>query len=110
MFNRDIVINDPEILIQEEIKKVEKISDKTLRDDAWFRIAKMYYETAADLDSAVTTVNKINNSDERNRCLVHLANAVLEKEKDVEKADKIVKNIQDDKYGYLKYYQKNQKN
>lgn len=85
-------------------QRIEKITSEAIKNDARFRIAKLYYEAKNDIDSALKKAEEISNLDEQTRCLVHLAVAVLEKEGDADLADRIVANSKQDNEGYLKFY------
>jgi hypothetical protein len=85
-------------------QRIEEIENEAVKNDAKFRIAKLYYEVENDLDSALKKVEEISSLDEQTRCLVHLAIAVLKKEGDSDLADQIVAKSSQDSEGYLKFY------
>ena len=66
----------------------------------------MHYENNNDINIALQKANEIQNQNEKTRCLVHLANAVIANEGNSELADKIMEQITEDKQGYAKYYKK----
>lgn len=88
------------------VTTIEKMNDSALKDNALFRIAKMYYENNNDINTALQKVNEIQNQDEKTRCMVHLANAVVARDGNRDLADKIIGQITEDKQGYVKYYKK----
>ena len=73
-------------------KRLQSIKDPSVRDDAMFQLSKKYYEITKDLSKAKETALKIENRSERNRCLVHIANEVLDTEQNIGKANFVVKN------------------
>lgn len=79
---------------------------ESLRDAAYFRIAKLCYENEGNLPKALLFSEKISNPDEYTRCLVHVANAVLDHEMDVAKAESIIQKVKKDSKGYLSYFEK----
>ncbi|MEK7512520.1 MAG: hypothetical protein AAB575_05950 [Patescibacteria group bacterium] len=88
------------------VKKIKEIKTGHLKDSALFRIAKLYYEHKNDLQTALNTANEIQSQDERARCLVQLAVAVIHKEGNPESADKIIEQITEDNKEYKNYYEK----
>jgi predicted S18 family serine protease len=88
------------------IKKIGEIKETVFKDTALFRIAKLYYEQKKDIQTALQKANEIQNQNEKVRCLVHLANAVIASEGNFELADKIIGQITEDKEEYTKYYEK----
>lgn len=97
---------DETILAQMVVKRIEEIKILGIKDNTFFRIAKLYYENKNNLEEALEMVNKISSTDEQTRCLVHLACAILFKEGNLEKADSIIQKAIQDKHGYIKYYMK----
>ncbi len=87
-------------------QRIEEIQSPELKNAALFCIAKISYEEGDNLEGAVEYAQKISDTDEKNRLLVHLATAVVEKEKDLEKAEKIVSLVENDTKGYLSYFQR----
>ncbi|MBI3633474.1 MAG: hypothetical protein HY226_04240 [Candidatus Vogelbacteria bacterium] len=73
-------------------ERLMKIKDESIRDDALFQMSKRYYEIAKDLSKAEAIALKIKDANEKNRCLIHLANDVLDTEENVGKADHVIKN------------------
>lgn len=88
------------------VKKISEMKTGHMKDSALFRIAKLYYEFFNDLQSALMMAEKIQNQDEKTRCLVQLAVEVLKKEGNPELADDIIKKVVEDNKEYVKYYEK----
>jgi hypothetical protein len=89
--------------------RIENIKLEAVKNDAKFKIAKLYYEVKNDLTSALKKAEEISNPAEQSRCLIYLATAVLKNEKDIELADKIISKIEEGSLdevqkSYLKYY------
>jgi hypothetical protein len=88
------------------IERISKLKENYSKNDAFFRVAKLYYENNNDINTALKLVDKISNQEEQSRCLVHLANEVLVREKNIELADEIISRIKEDGKGLKKYYEK----
>src|SRR3989344_3561067 len=86
------------------LQKIFQLKNSFQKDAVLFRVAKLYYENQNEIEQALELAQAIQNPDEKARCLVQLADAVLKKEGDVESADKIVIKITQDRQGYLEYY------
>jgi len=78
--------------------------------DELFSFTKKQYEEAGDLDGTLLAAEKIKDQNERNRCLSHIAIAVLRKEKDAVRADSVAARIRDDTLGYREYYEREKRN
>ncbi|MDO8669716.1 MAG: hypothetical protein Q7K65_05505 [Candidatus Buchananbacteria bacterium] len=87
------------------IKRIENIEDESAKDEALFRIANLYYRVKQDIDAALSKAGEIDSKDEKTRCLVQLAVAVLNTENNLELADSIIAQAEQDGEGYIKYYQ-----
>jgi len=94
-------------------QRIEKITMEAVKDDAKFRIAKLYYESKHDIDSALKKVEGISNPAEQARCLVQLAIAILQNEGNEALADEIFAkaeakegSLDEIQQSYLKIYPK----
>lgn len=92
-------------------QRIEEIKNEAVKNDAKFRIAKLYYEAKQDIESALKKVEEISNPAEQARCLIQLAIAVLKNEGNEELADEIFSKVDANKLdetqkGYLEIYKK----
>lgn len=85
-----------------------KISNETARIAAFFNFVMTCYELGQKKE-ALANLKEIKNQSEINRCLVQLACLVLKKDKDLAKAEEFITQVEDDKEGYLNFYQKTKK-
>lgn len=85
--------------------RLSKISNKTARIAAFFNMVVTCYELGQK-EEALANVDNIENQSERNRCLVQLACLALEQEESLTKAEEFIARVEEDKEGYLNYYQK----
>lgn len=95
-------------------QRIEEIAVEAVKNDAKFRIAKLYYESKHDINSALKKVEEISNPAEQARCLVQLAIAVLQSDGNEALADKIITKIKEGsldevQQGYLKFYHEERK-
>lgn len=95
-------------------QRIEEIAVEAVKNDAKFRIAKLYYESKHDIDSALKKVEEISNPAEQTRCLVQLAIAVLQSDGNEALADEIITKIKEGsldevQQGYLKFYHEERK-
>lgn len=88
------------------LQKINDMEEGYHKNSGFFKIAKMYYEENDDIESALKTADEIQSPEEKTRCLVHLANAVLRKEGNLKLADEITQEITEDDKNYLEYYKK----
>ena len=92
-----------EKLLKLNVQEGQRVSQEK---DSLFQQAKKFYEVENDLNRALALAEKITDENERARCLVQLAIAILQNERDGVKADDVVKRIGEDKFGYKVYYER----
>lgn len=92
------------------LQKINELENGYQKDNLLFRIVKLYYENNNDIQTALKMADEIQNQDEKTRCLVHLANAVINNEGNLKLADEIIGKVKEDNNGYLEYYEKEKQN
>lgn len=87
------------------LDRVETIENQSIKNDAYFRLAQLYYRKS-NLAEALGITSKISDLSEQARSLVHLAVAVLINEGNVDLADSIVAKAERDDEMYSRFYQR----
>ncbi len=90
----------------EVIQRIDKIGNQAVKDSAWFRLAKIYYDDLNHINAALEMADRISGNDERTRCLVQLAIEALKTEHNLDLVDDIIGKAKMDNQGYLKYFEK----
>lgn len=88
------------------VQKIKGMNSGHSKDSALFRIAKLYYENDSNIGIALQIADEIQNQDEKTRCLVHLANALITIEGNLDSADSVIEKITVDNKGYEKDYKR----
>lgn len=89
---------------QDVLNRIDQIDSSSLKDVAYFRLAKHALESMNDLGLAESFVEKIENHDEQARCYVHLAIALINHDGNPTRADALIKKIDRDHHQYASYY------